>query len=280
MVSENVDCLLLSLVSAPRSLPAKSMKEILPTTNPSSISPLLLPALRFKVNCRMQWLREESALAPVQPVLLDAELRSSNSFTAGTCSEPLFQSLLKISFLFYSWMWHRYELPLHYNLLWTSTIQEPSSLDDTEIPFNAEFSPGNKPLWHPCILQIVKVDSRSTKRRYLPQEKLHHALQMSMTIFIFFPSCKNSRSQWEAPSVQRFGLSFSHLREPPISFAHSRGRRVCHCISQNSLSRAASCCNVALPAMWIYLLLHEEAKAASGSVLIRVDCASGNGFVD
>lgn len=78
-------CLLLSLVSAPRSLPAKSMKEILPTINASSVSPCILAALRFSVNCRMQWLREESALAPVQPVLLDAELMSSHSLIAGTC---------------------------------------------------------------------------------------------------------------------------------------------------------------------------------------------------
>ena len=55
-------CRLLSNVSAPRSLPARSMNEILPTRRPSGP-----PVLR--ANCMIECDREESAFAAVLPVL-------------------------------------------------------------------------------------------------------------------------------------------------------------------------------------------------------------------
>jgi len=115
-----LQCLLLSLVSAPRSLPAKSMKDILPTTNPSSVSPFDLAALRFKVNCRMQWLLEESALAPVQPVLLEAELRSSNSLMAGTCTCAHLKSHLQNTCLPETdWRWDSHINTFTHRVAWT-----------------------------------------------------------------------------------------------------------------------------------------------------------------
>ena len=74
----------LSYVSAPRSLPARSMKEILPTDELSSL-PLPSGLFRFRTNCMMEWLREESALAPVDPVLLAALLCSMSCCIVVTC---------------------------------------------------------------------------------------------------------------------------------------------------------------------------------------------------
>ena len=78
--------LLLSLVSAPRSLPAKSMNDTFPIGVTSKESPLFAGCWYcFSTNCRIQWLLEESALAPVHPVLRFSLLTSKSSFICGTC---------------------------------------------------------------------------------------------------------------------------------------------------------------------------------------------------
>lgn len=76
----------LSYVSAPLSLPARSMKDIFPT---KELSSLLFPSGRIllRINCMMEWLREESELAPVDPVLLAELLCSISCWMVVTCTE-------------------------------------------------------------------------------------------------------------------------------------------------------------------------------------------------
>lgn len=71
-------------VSAPLSLPARSMKESLPCSCGGTV-PLLSDLRDRRENCIMEWLREESALAPVEPVLLAELLCLMKSSTAFTC---------------------------------------------------------------------------------------------------------------------------------------------------------------------------------------------------
>ena len=81
--------LLLSQVSAPRSLPARSMKEILPTCRFSASPRLAFCWPCFSTNCRMQWLLDESALAPVHPVLRLSLLISNSCVICGTCKKAI-----------------------------------------------------------------------------------------------------------------------------------------------------------------------------------------------
>ncbi|MFS7928094.1 hypothetical protein Hanom_Chr04g00316821 [Helianthus anomalus] len=84
-------CLSLSVVSAPLSLPARSMNEIFPTTFPllvSLASFFLLVSFTslcfFTTNCNMACDLEDSSLAPVEPVLLAAFPLSMYSLTICT----------------------------------------------------------------------------------------------------------------------------------------------------------------------------------------------------
>ncbi len=72
---------LLSYVSAPRSLPARSMNEIFPTSLPSGP-----PALR--AICMIECDREESALAAVLPVLRCFPLSSMSCLSRSTLFTP------------------------------------------------------------------------------------------------------------------------------------------------------------------------------------------------
>lgn len=129
----NLVCLSLSVVSAPLSLPARSIKEIFPTIFPDLDSfPSLLRLVSFTsmcfltTSCKIAWDLEDSSLAPVDPVLLAAlplsmysltictsETSNSCSPTMQTCCLP--SSLMK-SFLLennevghlamtYAWQW-------------------------------------------------------------------------------------------------------------------------------------------------------------------------------
>ena len=86
-------CLSLSVVSAPRSLPARSINDNFPTSfvflaSLASRSLCLLVSVTgicfFTANCRMAWDRDDSSLAPVDPVLLEAFPLSMYSLTIRT----------------------------------------------------------------------------------------------------------------------------------------------------------------------------------------------------
>ena len=83
----NLVCLSLSVVSAPRSLPARSMKESLPTRRGGFD---WFPSADFLIaSWRIAWEREDSSFAPVVPVLLVA-LPLSISSTIASVSETLY----------------------------------------------------------------------------------------------------------------------------------------------------------------------------------------------
>ena len=136
----------LSVVSAPLSLPARSIKDIFPTTFPlfASFPSLLFRLLSFislcffTTSCKIAWDLEDSSFAPVDPVLLAALPFSMNSLTIctsdtsnswsptiHTCCRP---SSLMQSFLFkakqtqpLSNLYKQIVLPSRYNMQGDST---------------------------------------------------------------------------------------------------------------------------------------------------------------
>uniref|UniRef100_A0A2P2MI06 Kinesin-like protein n=1 Tax=Rhizophora mucronata TaxID=61149 RepID=A0A2P2MI06_RHIMU len=107
-------CRSLSVVSAPRSLPARSIKEIFPTSFPSleSFPSLFLlesfTSLCFLMaSCKIACDLEDSSLAPVDPVLLAAfplsiySLTICTSDTSNSCS-PTMQTCCRPSSLMQS----------------------------------------------------------------------------------------------------------------------------------------------------------------------------------
>ena len=78
-----------SIVSAARSLPARSTRVILPSVAPSVAPSAAVDSAR-RTNCTTAWLRDERSLTPLLPVRRTARAVSSSAATcsasAGLCS--------------------------------------------------------------------------------------------------------------------------------------------------------------------------------------------------